>query len=934
MKNINLYIGDSLATVNGEFTFLMNYKFEDFTNPTAIKNNFSRTVALKGDKVNNRIFGHIYNSDMIVSEGTYIDPNKRTPFKLYIDDTLVESGYMQLNNITRDGHGILSYNCTFYGGLGDFFWCLQSDDETGETKKLSDLNYHITDKDGKIIGKETEMDFDITKDFVYDCWLRLGKTGTTLEDTITFVPMYNGKPSGDFSPSKVLINKNNNADFSDVGINDMNGYYGMSLKEGVDEWAARDLRSYLQRPALKISKLFDAIGYAENNGGYELIKDSAWFNSRNPYYNDAYITLPVLSMSENITGVKDSINASLTGNTGQIGTDIAKSVDIRNHFISNDNITCSENGVIDLTHYPYRSSAQFIAEYRLTFTPTDKEAANVYDDLKMDIGSIDGSDQSTAVSMGIRAWNPVGGAWLKNTRMFLFKDGHHFDTSEMYDFVSGKFVKQSDGTWLFTLANGSTTFKHTLDIPSPSDTMCIRERVAKEQSHYSYMSYGLGRKMEDGTAKWFDGNFTVECLPTSTLVLPKDSEVMSGARITKSILFNSDDNKSVLDFVLSYSKKFGLVWIKDKNSKTVRVMTRNTYFQQGKKIDMENLIDFSQDIKTEPLLFDKRFYLFKELDAEDYYSETYNSRYGKRYGQKRVDTGYPFNNDTEDTESDNVYTAMPEVNPLSTFNKYYASKNGNRLPSWATDTDGNIIGMSGGTTGSTTFNVASQISATDGTVWYSNDIGRDWTHRPTTAQDDNSWGNECYGIVLYTGNDTPVNENGNAIIFYLTDDIQEMQRLNGARCWLYTEDENDTAGKRIAIHPYSIPHFSRWITDGTTNVVHSLDWGKPVELFVPKYSMLDETCIYHRFWSNFIRDQYDVNARSLWCHVDLRKFIIDRDLLSNVFWYGNSLWVLNEIQEYDVTKDTTVYCNFIRINDVRNYTNGQQVFGNGGYKGY
>lgn len=924
MRNINLYIGDSLATVNGEFTFLMNYKFEVFTSPTAIKNNFSRTVALKGDKVNNRIFGHIYNSDMIVSESTYIDPNKRTPFKLYIDDTLAESGYMQLNDITRDKHGILSYNCTFYGGLGDFFWCLQSNDETGETKKLADLNFRITDERGNTRGKENEMDFDITKEFVYGCWEKQIKTGTTLQDTITFVPMFNGIPSDGFSASKAVVNTKDNGDFTDITMKPLNGFYGVNAGKETDEWAARDLRSYLQRPALKISRLFDAIGYGENNGGYTLIKDKAWFNEQNPYYADTYITLPMLSVPQEEQGTKDITTSILQGQDIMLGGSTQPTAQTRTMAFNSSNGIIFSNGYADVSAMEDRTSTRVNLNATLIFTPFDKEATKGYDELYLNLGYIynstgEGSydDHSTAIFAGITAYDTNGSIIRQGNTMGITNE--YRGEIQMGNTLTGNFKRQADGTYKF-----DTSVPFILNLGAKTDKFKVEINASKAASRFEHPTNGLGIVTKDGTgeeakdvATWFDGVF--EFMLDGGITVMDEKNIRSGAHITKKILLSSDDEKSVLDFVLSYSKKFGLVWIKEKNSKTVRVMTRNTYFSQGKKIDMEKLIDFSQDIKIEPLLFDKRFYLFKELDAEDYYSEKYLSMYGKAYGQKRVNTGFPFNNDTEDTESDNAYTAMPEVSPLSTYNRYYRTSAGNQMPSYMANAANKVIGVSG----EYVFDITGKT--VNNSVWYSAETGRDWAHRPTVAQADNSNGDDCYGLVFFTGMETPVGEDGRNINFMLTDDVDEMYGLCDERCWLYTESTENVAGEKIAIALKEIPHFSRWQT-AERKVTHSLDWGKPVELFVPNYGMADTTCIYSRFWAKFISDQYNVNSRSMWCYVDMRKFIIDRHLLANFFWYGNALWMLNEIQEYDVTKDTTVFCNFIRINDMRNYTEGQESF--------
>lgn len=55
----------------------------------------------------------------------------------------------------------------------------------------------------------------------------------------------------------------------------------------------RDLRSYKQRPAIKLSKLIETICRKENSG-YDVVFDKGFFSKTNPYWNKTFIALPLL----------------------------------------------------------------------------------------------------------------------------------------------------------------------------------------------------------------------------------------------------------------------------------------------------------------------------------------------------------------------------------------------------------------------------------------------------------------------------------------------------------------------------------------------------------------------------------------------------------------------------------------------------------------
>ena len=80
MRNkVQLYIEGIRADLDDGAFILLNYTQEDLTNPTIVKNSFSKQITLSGTPANDAIFGHIYRNDRDTLYGSpyngpYFDP--------------------------------------------------------------------------------------------------------------------------------------------------------------------------------------------------------------------------------------------------------------------------------------------------------------------------------------------------------------------------------------------------------------------------------------------------------------------------------------------------------------------------------------------------------------------------------------------------------------------------------------------------------------------------------------------------------------------------------------------------------------------------------------------------------------------------------------------------------------------------------------------
>ena len=294
---------------------LFTYTQNELTNPSVIRNSYTKTLTIEGTPNNNDIFGHIWDLSRLQSYGTgdfvqtQFDPAKKADFVLYYNGEVYESGYVKLDKVTRTGHKV-EMELTLYGGLGSLFFDLQYDAD-GNKLKLSDLQF--------MFGKDdTEFDMVISKETLKDAWDNI-YSNSSKWSYINFAPLYEGDPSDNFDTDRCLVNFHNAAIFSATTESGTTYYanngYGLGmLPDKMDMWATRDIRSYLVRPVLSVRGMFDAIQRYAAGKGYELILDPDFFHSDNAYYWDSWITLPLLSEMK-LNGVDEESKVEVTGLT-------------------------------------------------------------------------------------------------------------------------------------------------------------------------------------------------------------------------------------------------------------------------------------------------------------------------------------------------------------------------------------------------------------------------------------------------------------------------------------------------------------------------------------------------------------------------------------------------------------------------------------------
>ena len=946
-KNIKLYINGIEADLTEDISLPITYVQEDLTNPTIVKNSFSKTVTLPGTKTNNSIFGQFYKLDRFTinhtgstTVGVEYDPSKRIPFQIYNNANIVESGYLQLNAVNIDSYKV-SYDTTLYGGLGDFFYGL-SYKEDGEKLTLADLNY------------KDNLTFKINKEYIQDCF-----NNPMDGRLLTFIPSLNGLYD-DFDNDTCLINTNDSTIFpteqteGNIKYTTYNGFGLAKLNKSYDEWEIRDLRSYKQRPALRLKTLVTSI---LDNSGYKYELDSKFFNEKNPYWNDTFIALPLLSSNGDDEVTQKAQLDKYLSNQFIIGesTGGGNIFGVDGYFTvqNGEGITVSGDK-IDLSKVSDSSTIDVNLDINITFTAT---GISNEDELYMCLYRSTYNEESnyTQTYLQTRTFIQFQLAVIYSDLTWVESPWYNFagelSDDDRYDInknntTVGTFKRISDNKYAFVDENNNNTFRLTVKASKKSDIIRLRlsTRWSKQEAgNHSGATYLFEDKIlnENAPENTVSGNIESDWdVNEYSLEIKSPSGIGSGTVITQDTILKTENTPA--DYLLNIGKLFGWYYVKDINEKKISIMSRETFFKNN-IVNIEDRLDYSKNFNINPVLFDKKWYKMTLNTPETYFAKKYNKEYDLDYGQKRLDTGYNFNTETTNLYEDSIFDNVISVRDSDKYYRTFYDKSGNEVPCFVNDNLSYQLFKKNDST--------KEITSVEQNLYGVNIIDKNKTAEWNGLRGTDCMVKSCFysldndeksleeissSILFYNGTRDLLDIKNKPIKYWITDDLPEMADLNdGQPCWLYTNSYKNTSGNTIAILRTTLPQFIKYKTEeiyytggstenkvsvDTENVKQSLDFGLPKEIYIDGLNYSEDTTIYNNYWKNFYNDQFNVNTKKVTCYVNLYDWDVKQELLRQFYYFNNGIWILNKIDNYDVTSNNTTRCEFIKVQDITNYT--------------
>lgn len=902
---VELYINNQKVYFKEPPEIFVTYAHTDLHNPTVVKNSYTKTVTIEGTPENNRIFNNFYDLKRINNPDLF-NPSRKEVFTLYRNGEPMETGYVKLDKVNKK-NGRITYDITLYGGLGQFLYNLQYK-EDGEQMKLSDLEYN------------TDFNFTIDRNTIKGAWQHITgmKEVDSKYDIINFAPCYNGIPK-DFSANKVAIDvwsfKANNPRLYEQFTTSKDGY-GLvdnkwllgELNKDYDEWQVKDLRSYLQRPVIRFKEIIQACCKPENNGGYRVDLDADFFNTENQYYENAWMTLPLLSELENVDGDgAEYAYLKVDGDKITIadivdGTKL-KTIKIPMTMCAN----ASAGGVSNL-----------YTGVQITLNPSKNTWVESYNACRyVQLVVYDGNNNVVAGSNVNSFYTDI-----KNAVDFAYKPT--FETT--INKITGHYVNAPNSDLyvfnaaFYDLAINNIEWKSDYYMKLVVKSAEIKNYeigwYRPDYPEHEKMHNNLGINFLYKRNEYHNWEETVKTVNFSSTIDSNIFEILSAPndmrKITKKKLLNSESTPC--DYFLSYLKMFNLHIWKDMYENLIYVRQRKNFFVDEVK-DIEDWVDRGDAITIKPLTFENKWLNFNFETVDDTaLAKAYVDEYGIKYGCQKVDTNYNFDNSSKDLFQGNVFKNAIQCRGKSRYyTDIYQSYSDDDVFYPPFMLDGCKTYLFNGS-GDTTDGSAITPKSTQVAINWWKEKYYDFSPKPSFVNKDNEGVEGANVLLFYNGRTLMEDVGGNRLRFQITDDIPQFELLNdGEPCWIWSMDWDVS----IDYMTY-FPVFSRYITNENGWVTHSWDFGTPKNLYIPDYSIDDSSNLYTQYWKPYIRDQYDVDTKVVECKVLLKERVLG-DWLQRFYYWDGRYWIMNKITDYNPASNGTTKCEFITVNNIQNY---------------
>lgn len=910
MNKYKLYINGNEIDLNGDETILITKQRTDYTNPTIIKNSFTKTIKIPGTKANNKIFNEIWKLDR-VQWGDFFNASKRTPFILFKNGTLIETGYVKLNNIVWNTKTkTYEYDITLFGEIGSIIYKLSYKEENDELRPLTlaDLDFGFNR-------------FQISRSLIIQAWNYL-KTGVGDErfKAINFCVSYDGIPTAaNFDTKKVWCsvrrdtgdvyweggvyghNRPNTfpVEYTNEGIQyktintmisrmDPDDEYGLlEFKNDLTPLEVRDLRSYLLRPIVSISAIFGAISkYLEETEGYTLDMNDPLFSSDE--FKDTWMTLPMLyEVDEDVQSFSYISKDKLFQGTSSPANYLISYCKIYGIYIDVD--------VIEKKILLRRIPNFFKDETRQLIVDKGKE-------IKIDPLSFDKATYTFDYAVGdgefLKKYNDLYGVKYGSKRV---NTGYAFSADEAPYINNNIFKSAVDALeqsifYCYPVEGGLYANPYYYPI-GVYDKANLPEYKLFDSDYNSY-----GGEMSDsntGTSRLMQGSYELLDSKWAGLKAGRYQDAFPKVQL------HGDDNKGI-------------------DGKGVLVKFNGFKKAYRGYEDGTNFYKYSTD-PVQYLLSDDWLMLKQYTGGKNCYYDNPEPGYG--YGGGYLDV-------------------IDEI-PSFTVCKYNYEPNQIKYPVMYSDfTNVNLYG-------------GSNVSVTPGrNVFITNITASSGRRYPYTRIDGMLKGGHRYLLMsivetsdataIKSGNDYDVPHITNATVI----NKKGLEYTTSRQMLLSLVDLPATITTSMVFSPLNTNNLSSTISfytyqmciydltamgigdmtnatdvaeylglsaDNNNGYSYEIDstfnFGETRELYVPATSYNPNATIYDRYWSRYISDVYSINTKVIECYCFLDN---SSDTFRRFYYYDNSLWILSKMVDW-VSSDKLCKATFIKVNDKDDY---------------
>ena len=180
MISTEIYIENQRLDLTKDLSTEFTYNIDDIKDFASRNTNFSKTIVLPGNAVNNKLFGHIFefgssnfHDENVPNVGYNFNVSKAASCIVFIDKVQIFKGILRILEIVID-NGSIEYECAVFGELGGFI------NELGN-KKIEELDFSAYDHDWTLANIQSSWNTVAGSGYYYPL-IDYGKVSTNKHD--------------------------------------------------------------------------------------------------------------------------------------------------------------------------------------------------------------------------------------------------------------------------------------------------------------------------------------------------------------------------------------------------------------------------------------------------------------------------------------------------------------------------------------------------------------------------------------------------------------------------------------------------------------------------------------------------------------------------------------------------------------------------------
>lgn len=871
---VRLFLENNEVELNDDVTICLNRQFDEITNPTVIINDWSKTVKIPMTKKNNQIFNHLYNPDRINGDGEGMfgnfNPHKRIQFRLEYNDNVIMTGYCKVIDISKGGNGVGTYNCTLFGQLGNVFQ--EFSKITFDPLQLDDPKY--------VIDGSSYVDIFMNKETIKEFWERQGQHALNIDDPMVdvkdivgFCP--NNSYCENFDYKTYQVNSTRSEKFSNTLGNDFQNSTGIApdtvINNGMLPREIGEYRSYLQLPYIYFNKLFQIFQKkAEDVTGYKFNLDNEWFSDLNPYYfNLVYMLkrLEIKKATQKENHYQMTVQSSYLGDwmlSGDYSRQLEKPIYVKTVDYENEPIFGVETSYSPYNHYFKILQGDKVNEtfhlripiYLNDYAGGANDSGRIKEHMgiKVEVSMVSGK------ASGNYDINPV---MSTQTNKFLIvdKNGSSINPSDYpgYEIIyCEKATKPTGEEPKFMYLD------NWFSVNSKYDGERCKLKVKTSWTHNEYPLRNKSGKGE--VVLWLGTTSAVSAYGEQVSLTANVGEgsLQSNSRVILNDMW--DNSFGLFDEILNYCKMYRIAITVDDFHKTINFIPLYKYFSNYSIEDWTDKVDMGKEYTLTPITWEDKYIMFNYEKSDIQLNTTYSDEFGAQYGEKRINTNYNFNSNTNNLFKGCKLGMVSTDNVLSWNNLYNNKK---VLYSFPAETS---------------------VSVKDKDSKYKNCFGQYFFFNKLAAFD--------------------TDPSMNLRSVKLSDDTP-FQQINNT--FFYSQSVN-TIG--VNSYPMLDVYFTQDGDDDTYVCLFNVPQRDYTYL---KRKQTQTNGIYNIFWKNFIEERYNSQNKKLTCYVRLTPQDYSNFEFNKFVTIENQLYFVNKIYDYNVESNGSTKVDLLTISDVSKY---------------